>query len=93
MNKYVAERLPPLLPTKVEDLLTNEKTFTSKGDVEVVAKLYRTFFRSRYQNHGGVGVRDPVNMNFGSRCHRMVAHVLRTNMVEHAHDPEGLHRN
>ena len=45
-DKCVAERLPPLLPAKVKDLLTHEKKFTSKGDVEVVAKLYRTFFEA-----------------------------------------------
>ena len=37
-------RLPPLLPETVRQLLEKEKTFTDKGDVPAVADLYRRFF-------------------------------------------------
>ena len=36
-------RMVPLLPQRVKELLTNEKQFTSKGDVNKVAKLYQKF--------------------------------------------------
>ena len=39
-----AARLPPLLPDEVKRRLEHEKTFTSKADIAVVDKLYRTFF-------------------------------------------------
>ena len=37
-------RLPPLLPETVRQLLEKEKTFTNKGDVPSVAGLYQRFF-------------------------------------------------
>ena len=37
-------RLPPLLPETVRQLLEKEKTFTDKGDVPAVADLYGRFF-------------------------------------------------
>ena len=37
-------RLPPLLPATVRQLLEKEKTFTDKGDVPSVAGLYQRFF-------------------------------------------------
>ena len=37
-------RMPPLLPETVRQLLEKEKTFTDKGDVPAVADLYRRFF-------------------------------------------------
>ena len=37
-------RLPPLLPETVRQLLEKEKTFTDKGDVPSVAGLYQRFF-------------------------------------------------
>ena len=37
-------RLPPLVPETVRQLLEKEKTFTDKGDVPAVADLYRHFF-------------------------------------------------
>ena len=37
-------RMPPLLPDTVRQLLEKEKTFTDKGDVPAVADLYRRFF-------------------------------------------------
>ena len=39
-----SERLAPLLPSKVEHLLTTEKVFTNDADVSVVTKIYKTFF-------------------------------------------------
>ena len=37
-------RLPPLSPETVRQLLEKEKTFTNKGDVPSVAGLYQRFF-------------------------------------------------
>ena len=42
-KKCAAERLPP---ARVKDLLMNEKKFTNKGDVQVVANLYNAFFEA-----------------------------------------------
>ena len=42
----VSDRLAPLLPSKVEHLLTTEKRFTNDADVSVVTKIYKTFFDS-----------------------------------------------
>ena len=39
-----SDRLAPLLPSKVEHLLTTEKVFTNNADVSVVTKIYKTFF-------------------------------------------------
>ena len=39
-----AARPPPLLPNEVRRLLEQEKKFTAKSDVDVVANLYRSFF-------------------------------------------------
>ena len=41
-----AQRLPPLSPEEVERRLQTELKFTGKGDIPVVASLYRTFFES-----------------------------------------------
>ena len=43
-TKCINDRMPPLLPEKVEWLLKHEKTFTTTADVESVADLYKRFF-------------------------------------------------
>ena len=39
-----SDRMPPMSPSKVEQLLTTEKVFTSKADANIVANIYKTFF-------------------------------------------------
>ena len=43
-EKSCQNRLPPLLPETVRQLLEKEKTFTNKSDVGSVADLYQRFF-------------------------------------------------
>ena len=44
IKEYAARRLPPLSPEEVTRRLETELKFTGRGDIPVVAELYRTFF-------------------------------------------------
>ena len=44
IERYAARRLPPLSPEEVTRRLETELKFTGRGDIPVVAELYRTFF-------------------------------------------------
>ena len=60
IKEYAARRLPPLSPEEVTRRLETELKFTGRGDIPVVAELYRTFFEhaamhAKRLDFGGLG--------------------------------------